>query len=102
MSFCERAGQSRSSFLKAPRAFLGQRWGYVPLHLPCPFLLGADPSSQGLSQPLLAASWAQAGEDRCAVNFPLFPPPAFFPLPPLSPHTPKDSLEAEVTQGFQN
>lgn len=35
------------------------------------------------------------------MNFPLLPPPVF-PLPPISPHTPKDSLEAEVTQGFQN
>lgn len=53
---------------------------------------------------------AQAGEDtlggtldvRCWVNFSLLPPPAFSPLLHSSPHTLKDSLEAEVTQGFQN
>lgn len=58
----------------------------------------------------LPTGQTQADEDICGgtldvrywANFPLLPSPAFSPLPPLSPHAPKDSLEAEVTQGFPN
>lgn len=87
----------------------------MPSPLPFPFLSDVISLPWGTrvglpAGPLWLPGQALAGEGtlggtldvRCWANFPLVPPPAFSPLPPPSRHTSKDSLEAEVTQGFQN
>lgn len=46
--------------------------------------------------------WEATFDVMCWANFPSNPSPSYSLLPPTYPHTPKDSPEAEVTQGFQN